>query len=73
MLQKHPYVPGCIPERLKSLKDGEYAMISGTALTSFREFYQKGGWNLFYVSKKSLGLLKDQENKVMLFGESYVR
>jgi hypothetical protein len=53
------------------LKDGEYAMVSGTALTSFREFYQKG--NLFSVSKKSLGLLKDQENKIMLFGESYVR
>lgn len=47
-------------------------MVSGTALTSFREFYQKG-INLFSVSKKSLGLLKDQENKIMLFGESYVR
>jgi hypothetical protein len=47
-------------------------MVSGTALTSFREFYQKGN-NLFSVSKKSLGLLKDQENKIMLFGESYVR
>ena len=47
-------------------------MVSGTALASFREFYQKGN-NLFSVSKKSLGLLKDQDNKIMLFGESYVR
>ena len=73
MLQKHPYVPGSIPERLKLKKDGQYAMVSGTALTSFREFYLKGGWNLFSVSKKSLDLLKDQENKIVLFGESYVR